>query len=82
MKLSNFRVESNLLSTNHLKNGLFIYKMVHHYLDKRHFTSYNKLVKAMTRTSSKEQTPTESRRLVRGAGSTFYEYISKLRTEM
>ena len=36
----------------------------------------------MTRTSNKEQTPTESSRLVRGAGSTFYEYISKLRTEM
>ena len=36
----------------------------------------------MTRTSNKEQTPTESCRLMRGAGSTFYEYISKLRTEM
>ena len=36
----------------------------------------------MTRTSNKEQTPTESSRSVRGAGSTFYEYISKLRTEM
>ena len=36
----------------------------------------------MTRTSSKEQTPTESRRLVRGAGRIFHEYISKLRTEM
>ena len=36
----------------------------------------------MTRTSSKKYTPTESRRLVRGAGRAFYEYISKLRTEM
>ena len=35
----------------------------------------------MTRTRNKEQTPTESSRSVRGAGSTFYEYISKLRTE-
>ncbi len=35
----------------------------------------------MTRTSSKEKSPTESRRLVRGAGRIFYEYISKLRTE-
>ena len=36
----------------------------------------------MTRTSSKKYTPTESRRLVRGAGRIFHEYISKLRTEM
>ena len=51
-------------------------------LDKRKCTSYNEHVNAMTRTSNKEQTPTESSRSVRGAGSTFYEYISKLRTEM
>ena len=36
----------------------------------------------MKRTSSKKYTPTESRRLVRGAGRTFYEYIFELRTEM
>ena len=51
-------------------------------LDKKTADFYNRLVKAMTRTSNKEQTPTESSRSVRGAGSTFYEYISKLRTEM
>ena len=36
----------------------------------------------MKRTSSEEHTPTESRRLVRGAGRAFHEYISKLRTEI
>lgn len=36
----------------------------------------------MKRTSNELYTPTESRRLVRGAGRAFHEYISKLRTEI
>ena len=36
----------------------------------------------MKRTSSKKYTPTESCRLMRGAGRAFYEYIFELRTEI
>ena len=51
------------------------------FLDKVNIRFYNECAKAMTRTSSKRDSPTESGRLVRGAGRIFYEYISKLRTE-
>ena len=36
----------------------------------------------MTRRSNERHTSKESRRLVRGAGRIFHEYISTLRTEM